>query len=151
MSKFNHGVEEDECDEEMRNTYLSLRNTGTLPPRKEDSENNPGDEVSDDDWEEATLREARNAELEYDAVEMLVELNVEKHVWNMQNSDKLIKDVGDVLHEKFGEESWRRISAQVAVLVKREVANATGSKDFNPVAIIPIQCTSSRDASVEET
>jgi len=85
-----------------------------------------------DTWDEQMLIRASEATLEHDAVELLLELNLERLVWKTPMD---ITRVEAVLEAKFGAEGWARVQAQANKLTERKL---TGYNTTSPPTIITI-------------
>jgi len=83
-----------------------------------------------DTWDGQMLLNAKKATLEHDAVELMLEINLERAVWKTPMDSAAIEKV---LQEKFGDEAWQRISAQATELLKRKLG---GYNDKVPTPII---------------
>jgi hypothetical protein len=69
---------------------------------------NDDDDKVTDSYEEAKLNEVNDATNEYEAVEVVAELIVEKHVWETPIE---ISPFEKLLTTKFGVEGWQRIAS----------------------------------------
>ena len=94
-----------------------------------------------DTWDEQMLIRANEATLEHDAVELLLELNLEHLVWKTPMDTTRVRAI---LETKFGAEGWTRIQTQADKLTERKL---TGYNTAKPPTILTVTATNNNTAA----